>query len=217
MPLALDVLVRHSVRAGVRSARSWRASKTSSSRRSARSTTRPTTWCSSSLQVVAFPDQPLGRSILGTPETVRSFDRRGCAPISARNYRGPDMVVAAAGAVDHRGGRRRGGAAFAGFDGPRGAAAGAGALRRRHPHREARSRAGARCARAAGRAAERSVALQPAGVHQRARRRHVIAAVSGSAREARALLFDLRLPLALFGHRPVRRSMPAPTPPTPPS
>ena len=29
------------------------------------------------LQGITFPDQPIGRSILGTPETVRSFD---CAP-----------------------------------------------------------------------------------------------------------------------------------------
>ena len=50
----------------------------------------------------------------------------------------------------------------------------------------------------------RRPALQPAGVHQRARRRHVVAAVPGSAREARALLFDPRLPHALCRHRPVR-------------
>ncbi len=54
------------------------------------------------LQATAFPGQPIGRSILGTPETVRSFDRRRIAAYLARNYRAPDMVVAAAGAVDHR-------------------------------------------------------------------------------------------------------------------
>jgi predicted Zn-dependent peptidase len=54
------------------------------------------------LQTIAFPDQPVGRSILGTPATVRSFDRRRIAGYLTRNYRGPDMVVAAAGAVDHR-------------------------------------------------------------------------------------------------------------------
>ncbi len=53
------------------------------------------------LQDVAFPDQPLGRSILGTPKTVRSFDGAKLRDYLARNYRGPDMVVAAAGAVDH--------------------------------------------------------------------------------------------------------------------
>jgi predicted Zn-dependent peptidase len=54
------------------------------------------------LQQTAFPDQPVGRPILGTRETVRSFDRRRLASYLARNYRAPDMVVAAAGAVDHR-------------------------------------------------------------------------------------------------------------------
>jgi predicted Zn-dependent peptidase len=53
------------------------------------------------LQAKAFPKQPLGRSILGTPETVRSFDRSRLRAYLARNYKAPDMVVAAAGAVDH--------------------------------------------------------------------------------------------------------------------
>ncbi len=53
------------------------------------------------LNVVAFPDQPLGRSILGTPKTVRSFDGAQLRDYLGRQYRGPDMVVAAAGAVDH--------------------------------------------------------------------------------------------------------------------
>jgi predicted Zn-dependent peptidase len=54
------------------------------------------------LQTTAFPAQPIGRSILGTPATVRSFDRARLASYLERNYRGPDMVVAAAGAVEHR-------------------------------------------------------------------------------------------------------------------
>jgi predicted Zn-dependent peptidase len=53
------------------------------------------------LNVVAFPDQPLGRSILGTPKTVRSFDGTRLRDYLGRQYRGPDMVVAAAGAVNH--------------------------------------------------------------------------------------------------------------------
>jgi predicted Zn-dependent peptidase len=54
------------------------------------------------LQEVAFAGQPIGRSILGTPTSVRSFDRTRLAAYLARNYRGPDMVIAAAGAVDHQ-------------------------------------------------------------------------------------------------------------------
>ena len=47
------------------------------------------------LQVIAFPDQPLGRSILGTPKTVRSFDGGKLRDYLGRNYRAPDIVVAA--------------------------------------------------------------------------------------------------------------------------
>jgi predicted Zn-dependent peptidase len=54
------------------------------------------------LQTTAFPDQPLGRSILGTPKTVRSFDDRRLRNYLARHYCAPNIVVAAAGAVDHR-------------------------------------------------------------------------------------------------------------------
>jgi predicted Zn-dependent peptidase len=53
------------------------------------------------LQITAFPDQPLGRSILGTPKTVRTFDGAKLRDYLARHYRAPDMVIAAAGAVDH--------------------------------------------------------------------------------------------------------------------
>ena len=53
------------------------------------------------LQETAFPKQAVGRSILGTPDTVRSFTAAGLRAYLARNYRGPDMLVAAAGAVEH--------------------------------------------------------------------------------------------------------------------
>lgn len=53
------------------------------------------------LQEIAFPQQPVGRSILGTPETVRSFTAARLREYLARNYRGPDMLVAAAGAIEH--------------------------------------------------------------------------------------------------------------------
>jgi predicted Zn-dependent peptidase len=53
------------------------------------------------LQEIAFPNQAVGRSILGTPETVRAFTPDGLRAYLARNYHGPDMLVAAAGAVEH--------------------------------------------------------------------------------------------------------------------
>jgi predicted Zn-dependent peptidase len=53
------------------------------------------------LQETAFPGQAVGRSILGTPKTVRSFNAARLRAYLSRNYRAPDMIVAAAGAVDH--------------------------------------------------------------------------------------------------------------------
>ncbi len=74
------------------------------------------------LQVVAFPDQPLGRSILGTAKTVKSFDGGRLREYMARNYRAPDMVVAAAGAVDHQAVVADVERRFASFGGPASAA-----------------------------------------------------------------------------------------------
>ena len=54
------------------------------------------------LQEMAFPDQPIGRSILGTPETVRGFSAKSLRTYLGRNYRAPNMLVAAAGSVDHQ-------------------------------------------------------------------------------------------------------------------
>ena len=54
------------------------------------------------LQETAFPSQSIGRSILGTPATVRSFDRSRLGAYLRRNYRSPDMIVVATGAVEHR-------------------------------------------------------------------------------------------------------------------
>jgi len=53
------------------------------------------------LQETAFPKQAVGRSILGTPDTVRSFNPARLRTYLSRNYRAPNMIVAAAGAVDH--------------------------------------------------------------------------------------------------------------------
>jgi predicted Zn-dependent peptidase len=49
----------------------------------------------------AFPDQPAGRPILGTVESVSSFGRTHLGTYLATHYHAPNMVLAAAGAVDH--------------------------------------------------------------------------------------------------------------------
>jgi len=52
-------------------------------------------------QQAAYPDQPIGRTILGTAESVRSFSPETIRGYMDRNYVGDQMVVCAAGAVDH--------------------------------------------------------------------------------------------------------------------
>jgi len=49
----------------------------------------------------AFAGQPLGRPILGTPDTVGSFDADMIRLFMAREYTPPRMVLAAAGDVEH--------------------------------------------------------------------------------------------------------------------
>lgn len=53
------------------------------------------------MQEAAFAGQPIGRSILGTPQTVCGFARDDVKGFLDRHYRGERLVVAAAGAVDH--------------------------------------------------------------------------------------------------------------------
>ncbi|MCZ7525233.1 MAG: insulinase family protein [Acidimicrobiia bacterium] len=48
-----------------------------------------------------FPDHPLGREIIGTPETVGSVPREGIAAHHGDHYRPANVVVAAAGNLDH--------------------------------------------------------------------------------------------------------------------
>jgi predicted Zn-dependent peptidase len=49
----------------------------------------------------AFPGQPIGRSILCTPDSVRSFGPEKLRTYLGRTYRAPKMIVSAAGAVSH--------------------------------------------------------------------------------------------------------------------
>ncbi|GGE34692.1 peptidase M16 [Agaricicola taiwanensis] len=53
------------------------------------------------VQEAAFPDQALGRSILGTPGTVKALKRQDLISFREAHYCAPQAVVAAAGAVDH--------------------------------------------------------------------------------------------------------------------
>ncbi len=53
------------------------------------------------LQETAFPKQPMGRSILGTTASVGAMDGTTLRRFMATHYRAPEMVLAAAGAVEH--------------------------------------------------------------------------------------------------------------------
>ncbi len=53
------------------------------------------------LQEAAYPGQAIGRSILGPSERVERFDRDDLARFVGENYNPSDMILSAAGAVDH--------------------------------------------------------------------------------------------------------------------
>ena len=52
-------------------------------------------------QEAAFPDQPMGRPVLGPPELVGTMKRATLADYMVEHYTAPRMVVSAAGNLDH--------------------------------------------------------------------------------------------------------------------
>ena len=53
------------------------------------------------LQAIAFPDQPLGRTILGTEPTIRAVAREDMQAWQSTHHAAGSMVLSAAGKVDH--------------------------------------------------------------------------------------------------------------------
>lgn len=53
------------------------------------------------LQEAAYPDQPIGRSILGEAARVQGFGKQDLSGFVAEHYGPGEMILAAAGAVDH--------------------------------------------------------------------------------------------------------------------
>ncbi|MEL7298912.1 MAG: pitrilysin family protein [Pseudomonadota bacterium] len=53
------------------------------------------------LQEEAYPNQPIGRTILGPSERVRAFERSDLSTFVREHYAPGQMILAAAGAVDH--------------------------------------------------------------------------------------------------------------------
>ena len=129
------------------SRRSWSASAASSCRRSARPTTRPTTSSSTISRRRAFPDQPIGRPVLGTggdhPAACRATiaDRLHAPATTRAAEHGASPPPATLDHEQHRRPRRtRTSPTCRATAAP---ARRAGALRRRRAPRGARSRAGA--------------------------------------------------------------------------
>lgn len=89
------------------------------------------------LQEAAYPDQPIGRSILGPPERVERFGAADLRAFVAEHYGPGRMILAAAGAVDHDAIAARAAALFGGLA-PRPEAAAAPAAFASGERREAR-------------------------------------------------------------------------------
>ena len=86
------------------------------------------------LQEAAFPDQPIGRPILGTTKSVKGFQPADLRAFLKANYGAKRMVLSAAGKVDHAELVRHAEALFGGMNGGAGGPIRAGALRRWHAH-----------------------------------------------------------------------------------
>ncbi len=52
-------------------------------------------------QDISYPDQPLGRSILGTEEIVSNFSRQNLVEYISKHYKAPRLTFVAAGNIDH--------------------------------------------------------------------------------------------------------------------
>ena len=66
-------------------------------------------------QDAAYSGQPIGRPILGTPQTVAGFGAADLRDYLGTHYCGPNMVISAAGAIDHEKLVRQVDKLFAGF------------------------------------------------------------------------------------------------------
>ncbi len=53
-------------------------------------------------QAIAYPDQPMGRPVLGDAQVIRGMPRSAIIEYLSENYRAPRMILTAAGAIDHQ-------------------------------------------------------------------------------------------------------------------
>ena len=156
-------------------------------------------------QETAYPDQPIGRTILGPPELVGSYSRDALAAYMGAHYRAARMVLAGSGRIDHDALVAGGGGSLHHAAGRAGAGAGCCGLRRRRlPHR-ARPGAGAPAHRLRRPRLRRRRFLRAPGDVDAARWRHVVAALPGDPGAAGPRLLGLHLRLELRRRRHLRR------------
>ena len=156
-------------------------------------------------QETVYPDQPIGRSILGPPEQVGRYTRDALAAYMEAHYRAQRMVLVGSGRDRARGaGRLR----------PRprsprcptaagGGAGGRGLRRRRLPH-DARAGAGAPGGGLRRHRLRRRRLLHAPGAVDAAGGRHVVAPLPGGARAPGPRLFGFHLLLQLRRRRRLR-------------
>ena len=154
-------------------------------------------------QEVAYPLQSLGRPILGTEEGIREMPRTTLTGYMKRHYAPPNVVVAAAGKLEHAQILELVGRHFADLPAqvPPGMETGVyqgGEFREDRDLDQVHIVSGVPLGRLF-----RSGLLSDAAALHRARRRHVVAAVPGNPGEARAGVFDLLVRAAVYGWRPV--------------
>ncbi len=68
----------------------------------------PEDWVFELFQEAAFPGQAIGRTVLGTPESIRAHTSDDLRRFLGTHYCGPQIVIAAAGNIDHAEVVRRG-------------------------------------------------------------------------------------------------------------
>ncbi len=131
-------------------------------------------------QEAAYPSQPMGRPVLGTEDGIRAMPRTTLMGYMRRHYAASNIVVAAAGALEHEAIVDLARTHFADLPAEPRAQGGRRHLWRRRVPRGTRSRSGAHRARLPLGGLWRSGLLpDPAALHP-ARRRHVVAAVPGN-------------------------------------
>ena len=191
---------------GPASSTSTRSARWSSRRsRCTRTTprTRSTTW----QHEAVFPDQALGRPVIGTAEVDRRRARAtACAPTTATTTRRPNMVVAAAGNVAHE---RAGGALRAAARAACRPATGEGAFEPAHARarptlvvKEKATEQYHLCLGGPGPVPQRPAPPRAVGARHGARRLDEQPALPGGAREARPGLLGGHVHRRLRRHRP---------------